>query len=93
MIWNSRLKGPISIDELVVRIHEICDGIERNNDIWRIGNEEHHFILGPLEIARFELIDPEYGWPSPVNIDQPITAEQLGLRGRHHPQLCRGRRL
>jgi hypothetical protein len=85
--------GTITIDELATRIHEICDGIEQNGNIWQVGDEEHHFILAPPSIARFDLIDEEYGWPSLVDLDQPITPEQLALRHRHHPLLIRRGRL
>lgn len=90
MPMSSSFRGPISIEELAARIHEICDGIEQNAEVWRVGNEEHHFLLGSPSIARFDLIDEEYGWPSVVNIDEPITPDQLALRGRHHPLLIRG---
>ena len=61
MIENAPFNGPLSINELAAGIHEISQGIERDEAIWKVSNEDPHSTLGPPTIARFDLVDEEYG--------------------------------
>ena len=77
------------------RIVEVCAGIEQHNDVWEVGSPgEWTFILGPMSICGrvMGLYDEEYGWPSPVNIDQKFAPSDLAPGHRSHPILMRGGR-
>ena len=84
-------KGSISLEELVSRIGEICDGIARNGDVWRIslGADESYFVLGPESVCGrvLGLFDEEYGWPKVVPIDRPFSSRELVPGRRCHPIL------
>ena len=63
MIENAPFNGPLSINELAAGIHEISQGIERDEAIWKVSDEAPYIraALGPPTIARFDLVDEEYG--------------------------------
>jgi hypothetical protein len=48
-----RTKGTISLNDLCRRLCDVCEGIERNGDIWAVdmGREGQAFILGPLSVC------------------------------------------
>jgi hypothetical protein len=51
------------------------------------------FALGrPDDLGRvFGLIDPEYGWPHPVQLADVASVEDVAPSYRRHPMLYRGR--
>jgi hypothetical protein len=50
------------------------------------------FALGPPQVLGgvFGLIDEEYGWPSPVQVEEVEDLLDLMPSHRRHPMFCRG---
>lgn len=50
------------------------------------------FVLGSPQILGgvFGRLDPEYGWPCPIQITEVRTVSDLMPGHRRHPLLCRG---
>jgi hypothetical protein len=83
----------ISIEELARRLHAVCDGIERNGEVWEVRADlrGQSFILGPPSICGrvLGLYGEEYGWPEEVRIDEGCKPSALLPGRRRHPFLTR----
>jgi len=91
-------KGTVSLGELAQRLHEICDGIERQGDVWKVcadrKGQQFVFVLAPPSIGGYVcgLYDAEYGWPADVPIDEGCEPGILMPGTRRHPFLTRAGR-
>ena len=81
----------IRLESLAQRLPEVLADIGTMDSVWRVQTSkgESDFILGsPANCGRvLGLYDVEYGWPTPVDLDQPWTIEDLVPGPRRHPVL------
>jgi hypothetical protein len=79
----------LRLDELDHRRTAVLDGIAERGEIYQVGTESAHFVLGPQSILSIVLglYDEEYGWPTSVDANAPI--EEF-VPARHcHPFIVR----
>jgi len=77
----------IAADELLPRLTEVLDGL-RAGAVYRVMEAaEVSFVLGPPSRCGgvLGLVDPEYGWPVDVEIDQVRSVADLRPGPRAHP--------
>ena len=75
---------------LMQSLDDILDDISRNGVVY-IVMPDADFVIGPENICGrvLGLVDPEYGWPFPIEVKNIKSVSDIVPRWRGHPFICR----
>jgi hypothetical protein len=90
----------ILAEELLACLRPVLEEIERDGVVYFVVSYDAEsggastFVLGPERICGhvLGLVDPEYGWPVYIQIEEIHTVSTLARGPRRHPFICDGNR-